>query len=159
VTEVLMDDHPLLRTVSEPVTDFEAVKHTITRMVEVLMQKGGRGLAAVQIGEPLRVIIVRVNKNPFKGRIYINPLVTRVLNRHAVEHEGCLSVPAFKWGDVSRPAKCDVTWLGIDGQENSATLTGEEARIFQHEFDHLEGVLITDRIARRPTLPKLALVP
>jgi peptide deformylase len=138
-----MDDDPLLRTVSEPVTDFAEATVLIRTMKEALRERGGRGLAAVQIGVPLRVIIVR--EPDFTFRPMINPTLDRTLNRFAVEREGCLSIPPSKWGDVSRPAKCDATWFDLDGTKHSATLTGEIARIFQHEFDHLNGVLMTDR--------------
>jgi peptide deformylase len=110
----------------------------------ILDSRRGRGLAAIQIGVPVRVLIVREGAY---YRPFINPAITRTLNRLVVELEGCLSVPPHKWGDVSRPAKCDATWLDLNGEEHSATLTGETARIFQHEFDHLNGILITDRIA------------
>jgi peptide deformylase len=144
---ILMDDHPLLRTVSRPVTDFEQAGELILAMIGVLMRQGGRGLAAVQIGVPLRVLIVRTETKPHHNyRAFINPIMTRYLNTLSTEREGCLSVPTYKWGDVARPRKCDVTWLGVDRQEHSATLTGEEARIFQHELDHLDGVLMTDRM-------------
>jgi hypothetical protein len=86
-----MDDDPLLRTVSEPVTDFAEATVLIRTMKEALRERGGRGLAAVQIGVPLRVIIVR--EPDFTFRPMINPTLDRTLNRFAVEREGCLSIP------------------------------------------------------------------
>lgn len=142
---ILMDDDPLLRTVSEPVEDFAAAVVIIRTMKETLRQYGGRGLAAIQIGVPLRVLIIRQPDATY--RPMINPTLDRTLNRFAVEREGCLSIPPRKWGGVSRPAKCDASWFDETGQQHSATLTGEQARIFQHEFDHLNGILMTDRKA------------
>lgn len=152
MTRILMDDDPLLRTVSEPVTEFgRPLLELVETMLLALMEKGGRGLAAIQIGEAKRVLIIRTAIDRRAGKadflVMVNPQMTRFLNRQAVEFEGCLSVPREKWGNVSRPAKCDVTWLGVDGQENSDTLTGETARIFQHELDHLNGVLMTDHMS------------
>jgi peptide deformylase len=141
---ILMDDDPLLRVRSEPVGFGPHLAHLLATMREILTTKAGRGLAAVQIGVPVRVLIVKTAEGVYKA--FVNPSITRTLNRFTVEREGCLSVPPRKWGDVSRPAKCDAVWFDEQGEEHSATLTGEEARIFQHEFDHLEGVLITDKM-------------
>lgn len=140
---ILMDDDPLLRTVSEPVESFP-VTALVELMIETLKERGGLGLAAVQIGVPLRVLVVREGNREY--RPFINPTLDRTLNRFTTEREGCLSIPPRKWGDVSRPAKCDATWFGVDGEKHSDTLTGETARIFQHEFDHLNGILMTERM-------------
>jgi peptide deformylase len=147
---VLMDHEPLLRTASEPVAeeDFGAGLVPLLRaMYEVCFERGARGLAAVQIGVPVRVLLVRVDDTTF--RPFINPELTRTLNRHDVKREGCLSILPHKWGEVSRPAKCDVTWRNPKGKQFSETLRGDMARIFQHEHDHLNGVLMTDHMPRR----------
>jgi peptide deformylase len=145
---ILMDDDPLLRTVSVPVEKFgDALTTLAATMIGVLHEQGGRGLAAVQIGVPLRVLIIREGVRPnFTYLAMVNPTLERTLNRFTTEREGCLSVPQFKWGNVSRPAKCDVSWFGVGGQPHRASLTGDTARIFQHEFDHLNGVLMTDKV-------------
>lgn len=148
---ILMDDEPLLRTVSTPVDQFgEKLGQLLATMREVASSKCARGLAAVQIGVPVRVIVAKEPSRPredFKYRAFVNPALDRSLNRFVTEREGCLSIPPHKWGDVSRPAKCDATWFDENGEKHSSTLTGELARIFQHEFDHLNGVLMTDRRA------------
>jgi peptide deformylase len=147
---VLMDDEPLLRTQSAPVLPehfgFE-LDRLLNVMVHVAMARRypALGLAAVQIGVPVRALIVQVE--PGSYRPFINPELTRSLNRFAVDREGCLSVPPSKWGNVSRPAKCDVTWSTPQGEQISETLRGDVARIFQHELDHLNGILMTDRRA------------
>lgn len=148
---VLMDHEPLLRTVSAPVAAFGVpLQHLIAVMRDVATIRLAQGLAAVQIGVPVRVLIIRTDdgrQRDVQYRAFINPTLERTLNRFAAEREGCLSVPPRKWGDVSRPAKCDATWFDETGDPHSATLTGNDARIFQHEFDHLNGVLMTDRLA------------
>jgi peptide deformylase len=147
---VLMDHEPLLRTTSAPVLD-EHFGFELDRLLDVMervakaRKNPARGLAAVQIGVPVRVLIVAREDGDYWP--FINPTLDRTLNRFAVEHEGCLSVPLMKWGDVSRPAKCDATWFDPQGQRHSMTLRGAAARVFQHEFDHLNGVLMTDRRA------------
>lgn len=144
---VLQDDNPLLREVSDPVPPGYDTRSLISALEATLEAYGGRGLSAIQIGVPKRVLIIREGTKQKPDYLaMINPVVHRVLNRHVVEQEGCLSIKGGKrYLPVSRPAKCDVSWLTIDGQEQSATLTGDTARIFQHEFDHLNGVLMTDR--------------
>jgi peptide deformylase len=143
---ILMDDDPLLREISKPVAEFatDALYALLADMEEALRQYRGVGLAAVQIGVLKRVMMIRGTGGYWA---MVNPDVTRTLNRNAVANEGCLSVPRYKWGPVSRPAKCDATWFTATGDQQSATLTGELARIFQHELDHLNGVLMTDKRA------------
>lgn len=144
MVEILMDDHPLLRTVSEPVTDFNdplGLPLLVADMIEATEDRRGLGLSAVQIGVPLRVMIV---KDGERWIVMVNPSLARTLNRFETKREGCLSIPMHKWGDVARPAKCDAVWFDMDGIEHRATLTGQTARIFQHELDHLNGVLLTD---------------
>jgi peptide deformylase len=140
---ILSDDDPLLREISKSVQPFHMVKDLVASMLRAAERHGGRGLAAVQIGIPLRVLIIREDDG---WLAMVNPTLERTLNRFTTEREGCLSILPHKWGNVSRPAKCDATWLDLDGNKRSATLTGESARIFQHEFDHLNGVLMTDRM-------------
>lgn len=140
-TTILMDDDPQLRVKSQPVEDFAAVRELIATMKQIVANRRARGLAAIQIGVPLRVMIVREGD---EYRALINPRITRTLNRFTTEREGCLSISPRYWGDVSRPAKCDAVWFNENGDQHSATLTGETARIFQHELDHFEGILMTD---------------
>jgi peptide deformylase len=147
---ILRDDDPLLRTVSEevPPSDFgDRIANFVSILESIARRNLARGLSAVQVGMPVRALVVLSSadrRQELQYRAFINPVVTRTLNRFTTEREGCLSIPPRKWGDVSRPAKCDVTWLDVDGGEHSETLSGDTARIFQHEFDHLNGVLMTD---------------
>lgn len=139
---VLEDDHPTLRMISEPVTVFDStLRRVVGDMLSVINARPARGLAAVQIGILKRVIVVYIDK---KTRIFVNPVFERKLNRFTVEREGCLSVAPRFWRNVSRPAKCDVAWQDINGNAYQETLTGELARVVQHEMDHLDGILITD---------------
>lgn len=158
---IRMDDDPILRTKSTEVTPEDLPE--VVKLVDVMRQVAGdmnaRGLAAIQLGIPLRVLIAR---DGAQYRAFINPTLDRTLNRTTVEREGCLSVPGSKWGDVERPAKCDASWTDEEGERHSATLTADLARIFQHEFDHLNGVLMTDRRreqGRIPRRPAIVLLP
>lgn len=147
IQEILQDDNPLLKTISEPVTEFnDELKELVTKMTVTMQSRPGRGLAAIQIGVAKRVVIAYADKTMF---VMVNPVFERKLNRFVTEREGCLSVPPVKWQNVSRPAKCQITWQDVDGNSHTDNFSGEAARVLQHEIDHLDGILITDHpIAR-----------
>lgn len=139
---ILPDTDPLLRQTSELVTVFDyALQLVAMNMTEAMLARNGLGLAAVQIGKPIRLIVVRTDD----GLLFmVNPVVTRKLRRDAIEREGCLSVPPRKWGKIARPAKCEAEWQDLDGKPRSGGFSGIVARCVQHEVEHLEGILITD---------------
>ena len=140
---ILQDGDPTLRLRSEEVTAFgPELDEFIALMMVITDRNNARCLAAIQIGVPLRVIVARTKDS---GMYMINPVITRTLNRDTIEHEGCLSVPQRLWRQVARPAKCDITWQDSEANTHSQTFTGEWARVLQHEIDHLDGVLITDK--------------
>lgn len=144
---ILCDDEPVLREKSAEVTEFgEAIVPLIGTMLAVLDHKQGQGLAAVQIGVLQRVIVAIV-KN--EALWMINPVIMRQLNRFETSREGCLSVRPQFWREVSRPAKCDIEWQDVDGTKHKRGFSGQWARVLQHEIDHLDGILITDKEAAR----------
>jgi peptide deformylase len=139
---ILPDTDPLLRTVSAPVEAFDAGLVALAQdMATSMIERRGLGLAAVQIGKPIRLIVVN---NDGKLLFMANPKISRQLRRLEVEREGCLSVPASKWKRIARPAKCDVSWQSLDGSAQSGTFKNMVARAVQHEIEHLDGILITD---------------
>lgn len=145
MTAILMDGDPFLRQRSAEVDRFDEdlvvlIGHMFTTIME--HRPAARGLAAVQIGVPARVIVGRVG---VELRYMVNPVITRTLNRFVVEPEGCLSVPSKHWRPVSRPAKCEIDWQDHQGVKYSEGFSGDWARVLQHEIDHLDGVLITDK--------------
>lgn len=149
MTTILQDDDPLLRTVSEPVTDFGMSGPNLDYLLHDMSRAmgNGLGLSAIQIGVPLRVLIIAERGQRLLPMV--NPAMTRVGRELVNDGEGCLSIErGTKRLFIARHKKCDVTWLTPDGQEQSSTLTGMTARIFQHELDHLNGVLMTDRLSR-----------
>lgn len=140
---VLLDGNPILRERSAEITEFgEPVAKLVAVMLSVIANGRGRGLAAVQIGVPVRVVVALV-----RGEVQwmVNPVITRTLNRFVTEREGCLSVLPRNWRPVSRPAKCEIEWQDTDGTSHHRGFSGEMARVLQHEIDHLDGVLITDK--------------
>ena len=131
----------MLRAKTKPVSKVtKEVRQLLKDMEETTIAADGLGLAAPQIGQSLRLCLARLN-----GRLtpLINP---QIVNRSAAEElgeEGCLSLPGI-WLPVPRAVSIVVTYLNAKGQPQERMLTSMEARIVQHEVDHLEGKLIVD---------------
>jgi peptide deformylase len=140
--------HPVLRAMGEPVTVFnETLLTLVADMVETLYHcKGAIGLAAQQVGSPLQVFVMDMAAASTKDqlRVYVNPEIVAA-SRNKTMREGCLSFPEYL-ANVKRPQKIKVKAQDQWGQwfEQEATLL--EAVCIQHEMDHLNGVLMIDRI-------------
>ena len=122
------------------------VDRLIDDMIDTMYAAPGIGLAAPQVGVPLRLFVVdlSVGRDP-KGLItVINPEVAEI-DGVQLEEEGCLSVPGFN-ATVARPARAVIRGLNRDGEEHVVEGTGLLARCFQHEMDHLDGTLFVDRL-------------
>ncbi len=147
----LPDD--VLRRKARKVTDFGAdLQELIDDMVETMREAPGVGLAAPQVAVPLRVIVVEFGDEedeeaPAKLYTLVNPEIIRASNEHIVGAEGCLSIPGFV-GDVERSEAITVKGLNRRGKPTRIKAGGWLARIFQHEIDHLDGVLFIDRAER-----------
>jgi peptide deformylase len=157
---VVENDRPpgdqFLRTPSLPVNPRDPmVTRLIARMRVSLEVEQGVGIAAPQVGVGRRVILVqRLDIEPDKPvRAYINPRITRFGEETVVEWEGCLSVPAG-FGKVKRSVSIDVSYDREDGSRVKETVEGFTSRIFQHEIDHLDGILFIDRKEPGPLMPE-----
>jgi peptide deformylase len=132
---------------AERVTDITAeIAALVQDMIETMYAAPGVGLAAPQIGVPLRVFVVDVTGGRSKDSVmaFINP---EFVEREGMqlEEEGCLSVPGFN-ATVARPSRAALKGLDIDGRERTVEGTGLLARAFQHEMDHLDGRIFVDRL-------------
>jgi peptide deformylase len=122
------------------------IQRIIDDMIQTMYVAPGIGLAATQIGLPLRIFVadLSVGRNPADLLVFVNPeFVER--DGMQLEEEGCLSVPGFN-ATVARPARAVVKGLDRDGREQVIEGTGLLARCFQHEMDHLEGTVFVDRL-------------
>lgn len=151
VRQIVTLPEPVLRRRARKVTDFGAeTQKLIDDMVETMRQAPGVGLAAPQVGVPLRVIVVEYSENdevedaPLKLYTVINPEFSRISRDTVLGTEGCLSIPGVL-GDVERFEALTVKGLNRRGQPMTIKTKGWLARIFQHEVDHLDGVLFVDR--------------
>lgn len=111
-------------------------------MLETMKKEKGVGLAAPQVGKSVRMVAVGSEKEPF---IMINPEITYYSKDAAVESEGCLSLPGEEY-PVERPKKIRFKYIDEHGNKVKRKAKGLLARVVQHEVDHLDGVLITDKI-------------
>ncbi|MGH8104601.1 MAG: peptide deformylase [bacterium] len=136
-----MNDDPRLRQVAKKVRAVDdTIRALITDMIETMKENNGIGLAAPQVGVPLRVFVVGVGETPI---VMVNPSMVRYAGED-VDVEGCLSLPGLL-ASVRRYQK--VRFRGLDAQGRKITIDAEDlpARVLQHELDHLDGMLITDR--------------
>jgi peptide deformylase len=156
--EIVSLPDPVLRRKARKVTGFGPELQTlIDDMVETMRQAPGVGLAAPQVGVPLRLIVIEYSEEededtPPKLYMLANPEITRFSEEVEVGTEGCLSIPGFI-GDVERATGVTVKGYNRRGQPVRIKADGWLARIFQHEVDHLDGVLFIDRAERvwKPT--------
>ena len=173
--EILEVPDPRLRVISKPVETFDdALKSLVADMFETMYAAPGIGLAAVQVGVPLRLLVIDLQPEdedaepetctahhghggggdhhthkPVKRepRVFVNPEIIDPSQDFNVYSEGCLSVPEI-YADVERPAAIRARWQDLDGTIHDETLEGMIATVLQHEMDHLEGVLFIDHLSR-----------
>jgi peptide deformylase len=136
---------PRLKKVSAPVVTFgEDLKGLAARMFELMRENRGVGLAAPQVGMNLRMFVMNHSGEPEDDRVYVNPVLTEAEGSESAE-EGCLSLPGLHV-DVDRSKTLRMQAQDLDGKPIDQVETGYLARIWQHEFDHLNGTLLTDRM-------------
>ena len=149
---------PVLRERSAEVSLDElrspGVQRLIDDLVETRRAAGGAGLAANQVSVPRRIAVVEVDdaarrrypyKPPFPLTVIVNPVIEPLSEERLLINEGCLSVPGLR-GDVERFARIGVDYLDRNGEPRRVEVDGLTAGTFQHEVDHLDGVLFLDRV-------------
>ena len=143
--KIIFYPDPRLKKVSTPVTAFDDnLKALATRMFELMRAHRGVGLAAPQVGLNLRVFVMNATGEPPDDRVYVNPVLSEADGSESAE-EGCLSLPGLHV-DVDRSKTLRIRAQDVDGKEIDQVETGYLARIWQHETDHLNGTLLTDRM-------------
>lgn len=151
IRPIIILPDPLLR---QPSKLIERVDDDLRKfaddMLETMYDAPGIGLAAIQIGVPLRMVVVDVaGKDELAApQIFINPeIVAANEDLYSVYEEGCLSIPDF-FAEVERPAEITVKSIDIDGKEQMTQADGILATCLQHEIDHLNGVMFIDHISK-----------
>jgi peptide deformylase len=123
------------------------LRSIVRNMFDLMYESRGIGLAANQVDLPLRLFVANLAADPNEGEelVFINPVLSRPKGLEE-QDEGCLSFPEM-YGPVKRPKQIQVNAYGLDGKEIRSDLDGMLARVVQHEFDHLDGVLFIDRMS------------
>jgi peptide deformylase len=146
--KILKYGDEVLKVKARAITDIDQhIADLAKAMVVAMHQAPGIGLAAPQVGESLRLITIdlTVGENPEELMILINPQITSAEGFEICE-EGCLSVPGYSLS-VKRNANISLTATLLDGSDLRQEFEGLKARVLQHEIDHLNGILIVDRIS------------
>ena len=162
VREILHVGNPLLREVSRPVTRNELaspeVQQLIDDLIDTMHAANGAGIAAPQVGELVRIATIEVTSNPrypYKPPIpltvVVNPVVEPLDDEQVEINEGCLSVPNMR-GNVMRWVNVRVRYWDRHGVEHDEVKRGLTAGTFQHELDHLDGLLFLDKVFDTRTL-------
>lgn len=165
IREIYKFPHPVLRLKAKPVKDFDQDFQTLVDdMLETMRSAPGVGLAAPQVGESVQLVVVEFGHEddenvPKKTYVIVNPEIVKRSDELVTDVEACLSVPDLA-GEVERHHSIVVKAQDRHGHQRKLTLHGWLARIFQHEIDHLNGVLYIDHATRvfRPTDEEKALI-
>ena len=146
--KILIFPDPRLRKVAEKVTKFDkSLENLANSMLKTMYDANGIGLAATQVDQHVRLIVMDLSENRDDPRIFINPTY-KVLENHSLFEfeEGCLSIPGFN-EVIARPDKIELRWQDINGNVNIDKPEGLLTVCIQHEIDHLEGKLMVDYVS------------
>lgn len=143
VRDIVTLGAPVLRQKAKKVHRVdESIRHLIEDLIDTVHEAHGAGLAAPQIGVPLRAIVTNVDD---QLHVVLNPEFVSQSEEEVEGEEGCLSIPGW-YGPVTRKERVTVRGLSRTGKPIKIKAEGWEARAFQHEVDHLDGILFTDRM-------------
>jgi peptide deformylase len=146
---ILIAPNQILKTRARPVKPMDAdlVRNLIPRMFAAMYKAPGIGLAAPQIGQSLRLVVIDLMPNDKKQPYnLINPEVVAASEERATREEGCLSLPG-QYADITRPARVKVRYLDETGARRELQADGLLAACLQHEIDHLDGILFVDYLS------------
>jgi peptide deformylase len=169
IREIIEAPDPRLKQISKPVEQFDdELKTLVADMFETMYDAPGIGLAAIQVGVPLRVLVIDLQPDdpdaepevcshgghehthqPTKRepRIFVNPEILDPSEERTLYNEGCLSVPEI-YAEVERPSRVRARWQDLDGKVHEEEMDDLMAICLQHEMDHLEGILFIDHLSR-----------
>ena len=150
IRKILTEPNPVLRQISKPLDKVEIEQQKLMDdMLETMYYAKGIGLAAIQIGVPLRIIVMDIFKdeNNKKPMFFVNPVIKNKNSNFSTYEEGCLSVPN-QFAEINRPSVCEVEYLDYYGIKKKLKAEGLLATCIQHEMDHLEGILFIDYLSK-----------
>ncbi len=151
ILPILAYGDPILKQEAEEIEeDYTGLRELIDNMFETMYHSEGVGLAAPQVGEPIRLFIIDASKmdESLQGlkRIFINPELVELKGEEWEYEEGCLSIPYIR-EKVKRPDEILINYLDENFEEQEERFSGLAGRVVQHEYDHIEGILFTDHLS------------
>jgi len=150
IRPILTVPNPILKQVSKPVAEVtDETRALMDDMLETMYDAPGIGLAAIQIGEPLNVIVMDLAKDgeEKQPKYFVNPEILESVEETKPYNEGCLSIPDV-YEDIDRPERVQITYLDYNGERVTEWAEGLYAVCIQHEMDHLKGVVFIDYLSR-----------
>lgn len=151
IKKVLTYPHPKLRQKARQLSpeDIKSkeIQQLIEDLIDTMLADDGIGIAATQVGAMHQIFILGNGKDKTGARAFINPVIVSSGSRETFMEEGCLSVPGV-FGLVKRPSKVRMKALDINGKKVDIKTSGLTAKVFQHEIDHLNGILFIDKVER-----------
>jgi peptide deformylase len=146
--KILVFPDPRLRTLAEPIMDFDDnLKKLSEDMLETMYEGSGIGLAATQVNVHKRIIVVDISEGKNSPLILVNPTLKKIINPEKKSYsEGCLSVPGF-YEELSRPSSVEINASDVNGDEVNIVTEGLLSVVIQHEMDHLDGKMMVDFIS------------
>ena len=146
--KILVFPDPRLRTLAEPVVNFDhSLKKLTEDMLETMYQGSGIGLAATQVNIHKRIVVVDVSEGKNSPLILVNPILKKIVNPEKKSFsEGCLSVPGF-YEELIRPSSVEINASDVNGEEVNIVAEGLLSVVIQHEMDHLDGKMMVDFIS------------
>lgn len=150
IKPIIILPDPILREISKPVESInDALRQLANDMLETMYAAPGIGLAAIQIAEPIRLLVMDVadKDQPKAPMVMFNPKVIWSSDERNTYEEGCLSIPDY-YAEVERPKMVRVTYIDLDGKAQEIAADDLLATCVQHEIDHLDGKLFIDHLSR-----------
>ena len=146
--KILVFPDPRLRTLAEPIMDFDDnLKKLSEDMLETMYEGSGIGLAATQVNVHKRIIVVDISEEKNSPLILVNPTLKKIINPEKKSYsEGCLSVPGF-YEELLRPSSVEINAYDVNGDEVNIVTEGLLSVVIQHEMDHLDGKMMVDFIS------------
>src|SRR5664280_1858781 len=151
---IVIYGHPVLRKVAEDVDkDYSGLQNTITDLFETMYKSDGMGLAAPQVGKSIRIFVidgtpVAEDEPSLAGfkKAFVNANISERCGELQPMNEGCLSIPGLR-EEVMRESHIRISYYDENWQYHNEVFDGYKARIIQHEYDHLDGILFTDKVS------------
>ena len=148
ILPIVQFPNPVLAMNCQPVQEInDQIRRLAADMGETMYKAPGVGLAAPQVGEPVRMVVLDVSEEKNSLMTLINPVITQKSQEQETGEEGCLSLPGI-WEKVSRSSEITVKYTDLEGQEQELHADGLLAICIQHELDHLDGTVFIDHLSR-----------